>query len=463
MVYVSILIALLFGTAVVVLLTGFVPRKPSELIYTASIGYGIGIGATSCLLFIWMVFAGGITATYFIFEFTIFILVVAIAVSVHRQDPDYKKKSVKKDNGGKPVLLVFLFYVLLVLAIVGVVLYAKHRPHGSWDAWAIWNVRARYIYRLGGLWEETFLNDAGMQHIDYPLMLPLAAVRSWSLSGEETVGAPMLIGGMFALSTLGLLSSSVSMARGINQGYIAGLTLLGTYIFLKYSAKQVADIPLGLYFLSGVSIIYLVWQGVFTTKRFYRLCGLCLGLAIWTKNEGILLAACVIASSFAMSIYRGSIKAACAVVINIMFGLAPIVVVVVYFKLHYAPENDVINYDSLTSSVIKLVDFGRYIQIAAHFLKTTVTFGPGISVFLLIYYLGVGRDRKLIAEKNVYFITLSVLLALIGYFYVYIITPQELSWHLETSFSRLLLQLWPTILLAFFAYAATPYKWDNTN
>jgi len=38
---------------------------------------------------------------------------------------------------------------------------------------------------------------------------------------------------------------------------------------------------------------------------------------------------------------------------------------------------------------------------------------------------------------------------LIGYFFVYVITPQNLEWHLRTSLARLLLQLWPMTLFLF--------------
>jgi len=42
-----------------------------------------------------------------------------------------------------------------------------------------------------------------------------------------------------------------------------------------------------------------------------------------------------------------------------------------------------------------------------------------------------------------------VLLMLFGYFLVYVITPQNLTWHLNTSIHRLLLQLWPSIILLY--------------
>ena len=43
-----------------------------------------------------------------------------------------------------------------------------------------------------------------------------------------------------------------------------------------------------------------------------------------------------------------------------------------------------------------------------------------------------------------------LLLMLVGYAFVYLTTPQGLAWHLDASVHRLLMQLWPTGLLAFF-------------
>lgn len=38
----------------------------------------------------------------------------------------------------------------------------------------------------------------------------------------------------------------------------------------------------------------------------------------------------------------------------------------------------------------------------------------------------------------------------VGYFFVYILAPAELAWHLGSSFDRLLLQLWPIVVFTYF-------------
>ena len=41
-----------------------------------------------------------------------------------------------------------------------------------------------------------------------------------------------------------------------------------------------------------------------------------------------------------------------------------------------------------------------------------------------------------------------LVLLTIGYFFVYVLTPRDLSWHLQTSLERLMLQAWPLAVLA---------------
>jgi hypothetical protein len=49
-----------------------------------------------------------------------------------------------------------------------------------------------------------------------------------------------------------------------------------------------------------------------------------------------------------------------------------------------------------------------------------------------------------------------VLLMLVGYYIVYVTTPHPQAWHVETSFPRLLAQVWPTAVLAVTAACGLP-------
>jgi hypothetical protein len=41
-------------------------------------------------------------------------------------------------------------------------------------------------------------------------------------------------------------------------------------------------------------------------------------------------------------------------------------------------------------------------------------------------------------------------LMLLSFYVVYVLTPYEIVWHITTSFDRLLVQLWPALVLTVF-------------
>lgn len=50
----------------------------------------------------------------------------------------------------------------------------------------------------------------------------------------------------------------------------------------------------------------------------------------------------------------------------------------------------------------------------------------------------------------------AVALLFFGYFFVYVITPTDLAWQLESSLNRILLQLWPAAVVVCFCVLRTP-------
>ena len=77
---------------------------------------------------------------------------------------------------------------------------------------------------------------------------------------------------------------------------------------------------------------------------------------------------------------------------------------------------------------------------------------PDLPALLLAITLRFDIQRR----RDVLFCSTVALLLAVGYFAVYIITPNDLTWQLQTSLSRLYVQLWPIFLLAVFAAMRTP-------
>ena len=71
-------------------------------------------------------------------------------------------------------------------------------------------------------------------------------------------------------------------------------------------------------------------------------------------------------------------------------------------------------------------------------------------VLVLLLVASMFAINFLIEQKFAFlsFYYLPIILA--GFYTIYLITPLDLAWQLQTSADRLLLQLWPTILLLLF-------------
>ncbi len=79
---------------------------------------------------------------------------------------------------------------------------------------------------------------------------------------------------------------------------------------------------------------------------------------------------------------------------------------------------------------------------------------PILPVIVAAVALGFERDRR----ADLLFTAAIPIAMLTGYVAIFLITPFDLKWHLETSVYRLLVQVWPSVLIAAFAPLRAPEK-----
>ena len=144
-------------------------------------------------------------------------------------------------------------------------------------------------------------------------------------------------------------------------------------------------------------------------------------------------------------------------------GLAAPLAVIVFFKLRFAPANDLVSHQPAQIAA-HLTDIGRWITVLEAYAVEPFrigTFRIGSFPAPIILLLGLywyflrfkvdPRDRPSLAT-----ILGTVGITLAGEFMIYVALPGDPSWQLTTSLERLLLQLWPAGLLAFFLAVNTP-------
>lgn len=278
--------------------------------------------------------------------------------------------------------------------------HASARPHGDWDAMAIWNVRARMIHGHGfGVLASGI--DTGA-HPDYPPLQPLIVAAGWHLVGNTTVLVPILLHGAVMLTVLTFFRRWPQLLVGA--------------VILPYGASQYVDLP--------IALMLLIAAAAYRRRNQFGV-GAALAIALLLKNEGLLIAL----AFYGVWIIKDREIPWRAIAITSV-GLALLLV----YKLWVGVGNDVM---SSTGMLDRIGDWYRYAVVLVAGVVALVMFGTGALPVLL---LGVGLERHKV-QVDVPLIACGVIL--LGYWAIYIITPHDLAWHIQSSYDRLLLHLFP--------------------
>ena len=333
----------------------------------------------------------------------------------------------------------------LLVQLVRAWLIATFRsPLGDWDAWAIWNLRARFLFSADA-WRNGFSTEIAWSHPDYPLLLPASVARGYCWSGEPGWVAPAVIALLFLLAIPALSALVLVRCKGLLAALVAAVLSLGVaYWSLDYS--QYADMPLAFLFLAVNALLLLArWHP--GNEWMWPLAGLLAGAMVWTKNEGWVMLAAVVASELLARRWTPpASRPTSRQVISFGLGVLPLLAVTVGFKLTLAPHNDLLS----GLRMEQLWDPHRYLVIVRYLVRMVGTSGPFrlpilpvLAGYLLVSGVGVpSRLRPAVAALGVRLALVAGTLA--G---VFLLTPLPLPWHLENAADRLLMQVLPSLIL----------------
>src|SRR5262249_45224423 len=156
------------------------------------------------------------------------------------------------------------------------------------------NLHARFLFRCGPFWKDTFSPLLDYYKPDYPLLLPGSIARLWAYANHESILAPAIVAALFTFTLALLTTAAVARLRGSKEGMLAGLVVLGTPGVVDLGATQCADLAVGFFLLATLSLLCLN-DSLGHDKRYMALAGVAAGLAAWTKNEGLMLLLVIIA------------------------------------------------------------------------------------------------------------------------------------------------------------------------
>jgi len=429
---------------------------------TGFLSIGIGLGVSSCISFFLLLTNDLVRERLFIIDLVLAATLGALLLyrsKANKEIETVRHVSATFPTSGLQKTFAIIFVSALALALVIFVILSWRNPHGAWDAFAIWNLRARFLFRGETHWPDAFSEHMTWSHVDYPLFIPTNVARGWAIVGNDTVVVPILLALLFTVGIVGLIVSSLSILRGKSQGYLAGSVLLGTPFYLSLGASQLADVPLAFFLLSSVALIS--FRRTLSSARVFFLAGLSAALSGWVKNEGLLFLASMFLSLAVRAIISKDRGPHLKEISYFSLGALPVIMVIVFFKTQFSPGNDIFANQHFHLILSKLTDLSRHYVVLEGFQRSVRDFGGwpfSMPIMLLFYLLVVGLHTEVDFKQDFIFPLTLLILMLSGYYFIYIITPQDLHWHIRSSLNRLLLQLWPATLFFYFSIVRTPEK-----
>ena len=382
--------------------------KTSRLILSISVFLGI----VSCIYFICLFFK---LPQLLLFAFTILAFFTTYLYIY------------KENNTFNPITqftLLHYFLFIICIFILAQNCYNLSLKHGQWDAWAIWNYHAKFLQDRVN-WKKLF-QSTECDHPDYPLFLPATiAFFSNLLPKNLLLLFPFILSLLFTFLIPYLIYSQLV----IKNKFIA---LLIFYLFcqdvfyITRGVSQYADTPLAFFFLAA----FVCMEYADKNKKYIALAALSIGICIWTKNEGSILAFIFVL------FYANKFFNQRTIFYSIGGFLIPIIALLL-FKTACTSSNDMIAAQNIHSFKRLFVKEGS-LMIYDSFVKNMNEHFYYLKVGFFIYLI-LCIFQKRMPDKKI-FLLISCTLA---YSILYLFSPYGLDWHLETSQNRLMHQLMP--------------------
>lgn len=412
------LIAILSMTVLGLPITLAVDRRArGPLLLGASFLYGSGV------IFLILLALSVAKLRWTLTDVTLAALAVFCAASILARQPATGKP--------QPAARAHVFDVITLFALTGYALYATLASLWEWDFWAIWGLKARVFFEAGGIdWRFLGSRWNTFAHTDYPVLVPLnfdfvALLNgSWSdrwlglLCVAWGVAAVLIVRGLAARETspffasllaLALASRAVSTFVGLGEGAL--IAFGGAAVLFVRAALRDDD-----------------------DAAAWRHGALMLGFAANCKNEGLALLVAVTVAVAAVSWFRGGEtsplrRLATATKLWPAYALATPWLLL---RLVHVLPTDIAGGSAFSRLMARLPKVHEILG-----LLITRLHDPWFWVAILAAILIV----PVAARRGERFVFLVTVIQLLFYVVAYLATPNDLVWHVMTSWGRLTAQV----------------------
>ena len=341
-------------------------------------------------------------------------------------------------------------------------------PIHSGDEAHLWASRARVLFESGGFgelyraeFERRILVPSGLvpffvQHPDYPPLGPLLQTWIYAVADRVTWAENRVPLQLFGLATLlmvaGALSSRVRWPIAIGAAWL----LLGSKPMHDALGSAYVDLVVA----AGLLMATDAWLRLRSSgeTRWMALLASGLALALFAKHEGALIAV-AFAAGVAVDLLRDRWRRP--------EGLEPIraprgwaflwlalplaaVLAVWLFNRAYGHDNDLVsqNQKGRPFWVLFVWQFGdRAPAVATYFVERVLFVSSHARTIPLLLLLVLLARPAALLRGPALAPAVALAAATAGYFIVFVGSPHDLAWHLDTAAGRVLFQLVPTATL----------------
>jgi hypothetical protein len=320
-------------------------------------------------------------------------------------------------------------------------------PDGEWDAQFIWNVRGKFLAGGPDVWRGAVTGavegkTVGVAHPDYPLLLSSFLGRAWALGRSSGSAVPIAAALLYALALAGLLGAALAWLTSETIGLIAMMALVSCELFAYWAPAQYADIPLAFYGLAALALLAVARRAHWPTGVLL-FAGAMAGAAAWTKNEGIVLLAFLLAAA----LFYGGRRALAFTAA----GAFPIVALAAACKLLLALNSTADLPLTVGAALSRVGQLDRWWMVARSFARNlfAVSHWWAHPVLLLggaAVVLGLAPRAERLAQWRLFLAPSGLLAADTA---VFLVTKSDLAWLLDTTNDRLILQVLPSLMFVF--------------
>jgi len=403
------------------------------LIFSFSVAFGLTTEAL--LIFILMMINMDNQIIFITAE--IILILAALVISVIKKTEYFP--ILKYENKDTSKFLKVIFITALLTGLIHIFYTIKMHPYGTWDAHYIWNLRPRFFIALndiGQSWKMFFDQVEAWTHADYPLLIPVYNYKNHILNGSYNPVLNTWTSVLILSAVLSGVYGLVNEVSGRKNALLSVIILLTTGCFIFLAMSQCADVPLSLFILTAAASISLFVK--YKNKAYVFFAYYFAASAAFCKNEGLMFF--LIFTIMSLLLIKNQNKK------MLLYGaLVPLVCIFLHKALLFL-NCDLFENQTLSIIIDRLFNLERYKMIlfivSKHIAENYLTL---IILFCGVCLSGFTQNRK-VKTLGIMYISI-VILAILGYFTIYLITPRELEWHINTTDIRLIAQYIPLFIV----------------